>query len=75
MNQIGRMKLSWEIEEGSRITKDRRFIIELRDKAMNRILLLYMQIKNKNSVVGIRRSSGRGERIFFISLLWSGGWA
>ena len=33
------------MEEVSRRTKDRRFIVELRDRAMNRTLLLYVIIK------------------------------
>ena len=37
------------MEEGSRRTKDRRCIVELKDRTM-RILLLYVKIKNKSSV-------------------------
>ena len=46
------------MEEGSRRTKDRRFIVELRDRAMNRTLLLHMKIESKSNAFGIRRSSG-----------------
>jgi hypothetical protein len=34
--------------------KDRRFIVELKDRAMNRIILLYVKIKSKNIAFGIR---------------------
>ena len=37
------------MEEGSRRTKDRRFIVELKDRTMNRILLLYAKLENKSS--------------------------
>ena len=37
------------MKEGSRRTKDRRFIVELEDRAMNRILLLYVKIESKNN--------------------------
>jgi hypothetical protein len=37
------------MEEGSRRTKDRRFIVELKDRAMNKILLLYVKIESKSS--------------------------
>ena len=37
------------MEEGSRRTKDRRFIVELKDRAMNRIFLLYVKIESKSS--------------------------
>ena len=39
------------MEEGSRRTKDRRFIIELRDRAMNRLFLLYVKVESKNNVL------------------------
>ena len=39
------------MEEGSRKTKNRRFIVELRDRVMNRILLLYIKIKSKSSAL------------------------
>ena len=54
------------MEEGSRRTKDERFILELRDRAMNRILLLYVKIKSKSNAFGIRGSSGE-ERAYFWS--------
>ena len=37
------------MEEGSRRTKDRRFIVELNDRAMNIILLLYVKMKGKSN--------------------------
>ena len=37
------------MEEGSRRTKDRRFIVELKDRAMRRILLLYVKMKGKSN--------------------------
>ena len=61
------------MEEGSRRTKDRIFIVELRDRAMNRIPLLHMKIESKTCAFGIKRKLGGGERILFVSLLWSGG--
>ena len=59
------------MEQGSRRTKDRRFIVELKDRAMNRILLLYVKIENKSSAFGIRGSLGK-ERGFFLPLSY--GW-
>ena len=35
------------MEEGSRRTKDRRFIIKLKDRAMNIIFLLYVKIESR----------------------------
>ena len=52
------------MEEGSRKTKDRRFIVDLKDRAMNRILLAYVKIGSETSAFGIRGSSGE-ERGFF----------
>ena len=43
------------MEEVFRITKDRRFIVELRDRAMNIILLLYVKIESKSSAFGITK--------------------
>ena len=51
--------------KGSRRTKDRRLIVELKDRAMNNNLLLYVKIKSKSSAFGIRGNSGRIENIFF----------
>ena len=51
----------------SRRTEDRRFIVELTDRAMNKILLLYVKTKSKSSALGINESSGE-ERGFFSSL-------
>ena len=45
------------MEEGSRKTKDRRVIEELRDTTMNIILLLYVKIESKSSAFGIKESS------------------
>ena len=53
------------MEEGSRITKDRRFIVDLRD--MNKTPLLYVKIECESNAFGIRGSSGK-ERGFFLSL-------
>ena len=39
------------MEEGSRRTKDRRFIVELMDKAMNKIFLIYAKKENKSSAL------------------------
>ena len=39
------------MEEGSRRTKDRKFIVELEDTAMNRIFLLYINIESKSSAL------------------------
>ena len=39
------------MEEGSRRTKDKRFMVELKDRAMNRIILLYVKIESKNSTL------------------------
>ena len=61
------------MEEGSRRTKDRRFIVELRDRAMNRILLLYVKIESKSSAFGIKESSGE-ERGSFCCLSPMVGW-
>ena len=55
------------MEEGSRRTKDRRFIVELKNRAMNRIPLLYVKIESKSSAFGIRGSLGE-ERGSFLSL-------
>ena len=46
------------MNEGSRRTKDRRFIVELRERAMNETLLLYVKIECKSSAFGIRGSLG-----------------
>ena len=59
------------MEEGSRRTKDIKFIIELRKRAPNRILLLYVKIQSKSSAFGIRESSGE-ERATFLSLSYGG---
>ena len=55
------------MEEDSRRTKDRRFIVELRDRAINKILLLYVKTKTKSSALGMKESSGE-ERGSFLSL-------
>ena len=36
------------MNEGFRRTKDRRFIVELKDRAMNRICLLYVKIESES---------------------------
>ena len=46
------------MEESFRRTKDRRFIVALKDKAMNIILQLYVKIERKSSTFGIVESSG-----------------
>ena len=61
------------MEEYTRRTKDRKIIVELRGRAMNRIFLLYVRIESKNNAFGIRRSSSEERGFFFVSLLWSGG--
>ena len=61
------------MEEGSKGTKNRRFIVELTlELYMNIRLLLYLEIESKNSVFGIRGSSGK-DRGFSLSLLRRGG--
>ena len=55
------------MEEGSRRTKDRRFIVELRDRTMNRIFLLYVKIESISSAFGIRGSSGKERGYFCLS--------
>ena len=59
------------MEEGSRKTKDRRFIVELIDRAMNRIFWLYEKIESKSSAFGVRGISGE-EGVSFMSLSY--GW-
>ena len=61
------------MEESSRRTKDRRFIVEPKDRAMNRTLLLCVTIESTSSAFGIRGRSGEERRFIFVSLLWSGG--
>ena len=39
------------MEEGFRRTKDKIFIVELKDRAMNRIFLLYVKIESKSSAL------------------------
>ena len=55
------------MEECFRKTKDRLFIVELKDRAMNIIFLLYVKIESKSNVFGIRESLGE-ERGYFLSL-------
>ena len=55
------------MEEGSRKTKDKRFIVELIYRSINRILKLYVKIECKSSAFGVRGSSGE-ERRSFLSL-------
>ena len=55
------------MEEGSRRTKDRRFIVELKNRAMNRIPLLYVKIESKSSAFGIRGSLGEEGGFFCLS--------
>jgi hypothetical protein len=50
------------MEEGSRRTK-----IELKDRAMNKIILLYVKIDSKSSAFGIRGSSGEEGGYFCLS--------
>ena len=40
--------------------------MELEDRAMNRILLLYVKIESKSSAFGIRGSSGEERGAFWI---------
>ena len=61
------MRLNQKMEKCYRRTKDRRFIVELRDKAMNRTLLLYVKIECQSSAFGIRRSSGEERGSFCLS--------
>ena len=55
------------MEEGSRRTKDRRFIVELKDRAMNRIILPYVKIESKSNAFGINESSGEERQTFCLS--------
>jgi hypothetical protein len=41
-----------------------RFIVELPDRMINRILLLYVKIESKSSAFGIKRSSGEERGAF-----------
>ena len=46
-------------------------MVELRDRAMNRVLLLYVKIKNKSNAFGIRGSLGEeGGSFLFLSYGW-----
>ena len=55
----------------SKKTKDRRFIVELRDRVVNKILLPYVKTKTKSSAFSIKKSSG-GREDLFLSLSY--GW-
>ena len=52
------------MEEDSKWTRDRRFIEDLRGRAMNGTIWLYVKIESKSSALGIRASS-KEERGFF----------
>ena len=52
------------MEEDSGMTKKRRFIIELKDKVVNIIFLLYVKLESKNNALDIRGSSGEREDHF-----------
>ena len=54
------------MKEDSRKTKDRRIIVELKDRAMNKILLLYVKKENKSIAFDIR-SSGEERGSFCLS--------
>ena len=54
------------MEEGSRRTKDRRFIVELQDRAMNRLLSLHVKIESESSAFGIKGSSGEERGAFWL---------
>ena len=53
------------MEEGYTRTKDGRFMVELRDRDINKILLLYVNIENRRSAFGIRGSWGEKRGSFF----------
>ncbi len=55
------------MEESSRRAKDRRFIVELQVRAMNRILLLYVKVEGKSNAFGIKESSGEERGSFCLS--------
>ena len=55
------------MDEGYRKTKDKRFIVELENRAMIGMLSLYVKIESKSSSFDTKESS-REERIFFLSL-------
>jgi hypothetical protein len=65
MKQVGIGQL--QLEEGFKETKDRIFIVELKDRALNRILLLYMKIESKSDTFGIRGSSEEERGSFYFS--------
>ena len=62
------------MEESFRRTKDRRIIVELQVRVMNRILLLYVKVKGKSSAFGIKKSSGK-ERGFLCLSPMVGWWS
>ena len=55
------------MEEDSRITKYRRLMVELKDRAMNIVLLLYMKIDSKSSAFGMKGSSEEETLSFCLS--------
>jgi hypothetical protein len=67
MPQVGIRQ--FQLEEGSRRTKDRIFIVELIDRAMNRTFLLCVKIESKSSAFGQKWNLGGRERIFFVCYL------
>ena len=62
------------MEEGSRRTKDRRFIVGLRDRVVNRILLLYVNIESKSSTFGMKENLGEEKGSFCCYLYPMVGW-
>ena len=60
------------MEEGSKRIKDRRFIVDLRDRAMNIIYLLYVKIESKSSDLIQKNARGSKEDIFFSLLCLRG---
>jgi hypothetical protein len=50
------------MEESSRRTQDEKFIVESKDRAMNRILLIYLEKKVKVVPLAKAEAQGRGER-------------
>jgi hypothetical protein len=55
-----------------RRAKDRRFIVELQDRAMNRLLSLHVKIESESSAFGIKGCSGE-ERVAFVGSFLSYG--
>jgi hypothetical protein len=69
MNQVGIRKNVIDLKDGTsfRRSKAKEFIVELKDRDMNIILLLDLEIESKSSVFGIRGSLGEERGSFCLS--------